>query len=96
MFYISKNAKNKILIGESQQKYEYCFILLLITASSIIIAKSPTPTSSGGLQEAPQGAFNTCAPERRVSQALLLATAKKRLLHYLLFVTLLTALQYTS
>lgn len=58
--------------------------------------KSPTPTSSGGLQEAPQGAFNTCAPERRVSQALLLATAKKRLLHYLLFVTLLTALQYTS
>ena len=60
------------------------------------LAKSPTPTSSGGLQEAPQGAFNTCAPERRVSQALLLATAKKRLLHYLLFVTLLTALQYTS
>ena len=40
------------------------------------LAKSPTPTSSGGLQEAPQGAFNTCAPERRVSQALLLATAK--------------------
>ena len=59
-------------------------------------AKSPTPTSSGGLPEAPQGAFDTCAPERRVSQALLLATAKKRLLHYLLFLTLLTVLQCTS
>ena len=48
------------------------------------------------MPEAPQGAFDTCAPERRVSQALLLATAKKRLLRYLLFLTLLTALQCTK
>ena len=58
--------------------------------------KSPTPTSSGGLPEAPQGAFDTCSPKRRVSQALLLAAAKKRLLHYLLFLNLLTAPQCTS
>lgn len=58
--------------------------------------KSPTPTSSGGLERAPQGAFITCAPERRVSQAFLLASAKKRILHYLLFLTLLTVLRYIS
>ena len=44
----------------------------------------------------PQGAFVTCTPERRELQALLLATARKRLLHYLLFLILLPALLYTS
>ena len=79
---------------------ENTFLKSIIIQYSVLelikAAKSPTPTSSGGLPEAPQGAFDTCAPERRVSQALLLATAKKRLLHYLLFLTLLTVLQCTS
>ncbi|GFI12349.1 hypothetical protein IMSAGC007_04832 [Lachnospiraceae bacterium] len=30
MFYILENAKNNIPIEENHQKYEYCFILLLI------------------------------------------------------------------
>ena len=32
MFYILENAKNNIPIGENHQKYEYCFILLLIAS----------------------------------------------------------------
>lgn len=46
------------------------------------------------LDKAPQGATITCTPKRRVLQALLLATAKKRLPHYLLFLILPTVLLY--
>ncbi len=53
-----------------------------------IYHQSPTPTSSGGLKRRPQG-LCYCSPERRVSQALLLAAAKKRLPHCLLVVILL-------
>lgn len=45
---------------------------------------------------APQGAFVACSPQRRVLQALLLATATKRLLHYLLSLILPTVLLHTS
>ena len=74
--------------------------LLIFGASNNLYLRinslSHQPPLQVGVPEAPQGAVVACAPERQVPQALLLATAKKRLLHYLPFLTLLTVPLYIS
>ena len=71
------------------------YTILPSSAGGLGLFQSPTPTSSGGLKNAPKGSV-TARLKGGCHKLILLAAAKKRLLHFLPSGTLLTVPGYIS